>query len=179
MTLYVFTIFIFSLYCSFQFLDPRKGPRIHASVLSQPINLNNYSFDKDDGRSENLRGASNNTRPLDGSYFASNLAKISGQLPPSAPWLPTALIEKSHRQIKTNINSCRSKKSALLIHSVQHTSNKTKVPNQSSDILKRPQDFLKESSIFLWRQILSNVKNSGRLFQIFVAFSEYLNFEDW
>ena len=41
------------------------------------------------------------------------------------------------------------KKSALLIHSVQHTSNKTKVPNQSSDILKRPQDFLKESSIFL------------------------------
>ena len=42
------------------------------------------------------------------------------------------------------------KKSALLIHSVQHTSNKTQVPTiKSSDILKRPQKFLKESSIFL------------------------------
>merc|ERR1712129_535836 len=40
----------------FQFLDPRKGPRIHASMLSQPINLNNYSFDRGGGRSENLRG---------------------------------------------------------------------------------------------------------------------------
>ena len=139
MTLCVFTIFIFplSLYCSFQFLDPRKGPRIHASLLSQPINLNNYSFDRDDGRSENLRGASNNTRPLNGLDFASNLAKIWGQLPPSAPWLPTALIEKSHRQNKHQFLPIK-KKSALLIHSVQHSSNKTKVPNQSSAILKRP-----------------------------------------
>ena len=61
---FAFSHFFFSLYYSFQFLDPRKGPRIHASMLSQPINLNNYSFDRGDGRSENLRGASNNTRKI-------------------------------------------------------------------------------------------------------------------
>jgi len=91
-------------------------------------------------------------------------------LPPSAPWLPTALIEKSHRQIKTNINSCRSKKSALLIHSVQHTSNKTKVPNQSSAILKRPQ---KSGTIFLYLDWLNfaslvnhNTVNSSRIVEL-------------
>ena len=44
------------------------------------------------------------------------------------------------------------KKSALLIHSVQHTSNKTKVPNQSSAILKRPQ---KSETIILYFDWLS------------------------
>jgi len=47
---------------------------------------------------------------------------------PSAPLVPTALIEKSHRQNKHQFLPIK-KKSALLIHSVQHTSNKTQVPN--------------------------------------------------
>ena len=66
-------------------------------------------------------------RSLDGSDFAPNSAKIWGQLPPSAPWLPTALTEITSSK-QTSILADQ-KKSALLIHSVQHTSNKTQVPN--------------------------------------------------
>ena len=52
------------------------------------------------------------------------------------------------------------KKISFTIHSVQHTSNKTKVPNQSSAILKRPQKY---ETIFLYFDWLKGVfsKPSG------------------
>ena len=51
-----------------------------------------------------------------------------------------------------------------------------KPPFKSSDIVRRPQNLKKKLSYFFFK-LLSNVKTSKLFFQIFVTFSEYLNFK--
>ena len=114
---------------------------------------------------------------------------------PPAPWCPPGS-DSSDRKIKSSKQTsilADQKKISFTIHSVQHTSNKTKVPNQSSAILKRPQ---KSETIFLyfdWLKFASLVNHNtelpgaperdtnglhnGRLCQIY--FCGLLRISDW
>ena len=96
-------------------------------MLSQPINLNNYSFDRGGGRSENLRGQA----IIKGLLMDQILLLIWQKYVDNCPLSPPGS-DGSDRKITSSKQTsilADQKKSALLIHSVQHTSNKTQVPN--------------------------------------------------
>ena len=83
--------------------------------------------------------------------------------PLDAPLVPTALIEKSNHQNKHQFLPIKKNQLYYSFSTVQHTSNKTKVPNQSSAILKRPQ---KSETIFLyfdWLKFASLVNHNTEL----------------
>ena len=87
-----------------------------------------------------------------------------GQCPPLAPWVPASLHIMCLKKWFIFVSS--------LFFCVRPESNKFQI--KSSDILRKTKIFEKSPNFFL--TFLSNLKPYGDFFQIFVAFSEYLNF---